>query len=75
MQIYRVKENDTVYSIAKEYGVAPSKIIEYNGLERPGRISVGEELLIPMPTRTYTAQSGDTLSAVAMRFGAPSVRH
>ena len=70
MQIYRVKENDTVYSIAKEYGVAPSKIIEYNGLERPGKISVGEEILIPSPTRTYKVQSGDTLSAVAMRFGA-----
>ena len=69
MQIHRVKENDTVYSIAKEYGVAPSKIIEYNGLERPGKISVGEEILIPAPTRTYTVQNGDNLSGIAMRFG------
>lgn len=69
MHIHRTKKNDTVYSIAKEYGIAPSKIIEYNGLQNANRLSVGEELLIPTPTRTYKVQKGDTLSGVAMRFG------
>ena len=69
MHIHRTKKNDTVYSIGKEYGIAPSKIIEYNGLKNANKLSVGEELLIPVPTRTYQVQKGDTLSGVAMRFG------
>lgn len=69
MYIHRVKENDTVNSLSKEYGVAASKIREYNGLKNPHRPALGEELIIPTPTRTYRVQSGDTLSGIAMRFG------
>ena len=56
MQIHRVKEGESIYSIAREYGVHPSKIIENNGIRNPSRLTVGRELLILIPTRTYTAR-------------------
>ena len=68
MQIHRVKAGESVYSIAREYGISPAKIIEINGLKNPDRLSVGRELLILIPTRTYTARRGDTLESISRRF-------
>lgn len=68
MYIHTVKEGESVYSIAGEYGISPAKIIENNGLKNPDRLTLGRELLILVPTRTYTARRGDTISTVAKRF-------
>ena len=68
MQIHRVKSGETIYSIAREYGVSPRKIIENNGLKNPDSLAIGRELLILIPTRTYTARYGDTLEAISKRF-------
>ena len=68
MYIHTVKEGESVYSIAGEYGISPAKIIENNGLKNPDRLAVGRELLILVPTRTYTARRGDTLGGIAKRF-------
>ena len=72
MQIHRVKPGESVYSIAREYGVSPSKIIEINGLKKPDSLAVGRELLILTPTRTYTARRGDTLESISKRFSVSS---
>ena len=68
MKIHRVKSGETIFSIAREYSVPPTKIIENNGLLHPDKLSVGEELLILTPTRTYTVRGSDTLRRVADRF-------
>ncbi len=69
MNIHTVKEGETVFHIARKYGVSPAKIIENNGLVNPDRISVGQKLLILTPTRTYTVRGGDTLEKISRRFG------
>ena len=69
MHIHTVSEGETVFHIARKYGVSPAKIIENNGLKNPDRISVGQKLLILTPTRTYTVRGGDTLERIAKRFG------
>ena len=46
MIIHTVKTGDTVFNIARKYGVAPHKIIENNELLNPDRLTVGEKLLI-----------------------------
>ncbi len=69
MHIHTVQNGDTIYKIAKDYDTTPTKICENNGIENKNHLSVGRELLILMPTRTYTVKQGDTLSGIAMRFG------
>ena len=68
MLIHRVKKGETVYSIARDYGISPSKLIEINGLSSPDMLAIGRELLILIPTRTYTARRGDTLEEISRRF-------
>lgn len=69
MKIHTVREGESLYDIAKDYGVAPTKIIENNGIKNPDKLPVGRELLILTPTRTYTVRGGDTLDKVARCFG------
>ncbi len=69
MQIYTVASGDSVYSIARMFGVSPSLIISDNELSEPTKLPIGQSLLIRQPTETYTVSSGDTLSMIAERFG------
>ncbi len=68
MQIYRTGNNESIYDIAREYGVSPIKIAENNELEIRGRLPKGREVLILTPSRTYNAKSTDTLERIAERF-------
>ena len=64
-----------------EYGVEPNEIAAANGLADPSRLKVGQKLEIPTGTtaktgtaqaasaQTYTVANGDTLGAIAARFG------
>ncbi len=69
MQIHTVQRGDTIYSIARQYGIPPSRLITDNLLTDPGRLVVGEDLVILHPTTVYTVRGGDTLQSVADRFG------
>ncbi|HLJ60613.1 MAG TPA: LysM peptidoglycan-binding domain-containing protein [bacterium] len=44
---YTVASHDTLYSIARHFGVPVSLLIEANGLADPSRLNVGEVLTIP----------------------------
>ena len=68
MQIYTVKSGDSIYSIAREFGTTPARIIADNELTDPGRLAVGQSLVILEPTRTYTVRGGDTLMGIADLF-------
>ena len=69
MIIHTVKPGQTVTMIAREYGVPVSRIITDNFLEDPGRLTVGEDLVISFPSVTYNVQGGDTLSEIADKYG------
>ena len=68
MQIYRAKNGESLYDIAREYGISPMKLAYDNDLEVRGKLPKGREVLIITPSRTYTAKSTDTLEGVARRF-------
>ena len=45
--VYIVKEGDTLYSIADQFGVSVGAIIELNNIPRPDMIYAGQRLIIP----------------------------
>lgn len=71
MIIHTVVPGDTIYRIARMHDVPASRIITDNMLSDPGRLVVGETLVILFPTETYTVRGGDTLSSIASRFRVP----
>ena len=68
MHVYRTKDSESIYDIAREYGVSPIKIAEDNELEIRGRLPAGREVLILTPSRTHNVKSKDTLGMIAERF-------
>ena len=69
MHIHTVSSSETVYQIARKYGIHPTKLIETNSLKNPDKLTVGQKLIILTPTKTYTVRGGDTLKRIATRFG------
>jgi len=69
MTIYTVRSGDSIYSIARDLGVPPSRLITDNLLENPGRLVVGQDIVVLDPLETYTVRGGDTLSSISSRTG------
>ncbi|CAN5249381.1 hypothetical protein BH11ACT5_BH11ACT5_17100 [soil metagenome] len=81
--LYKVAPGDTVSSIAGQYGLSTASVLALNGLGWSSIIFPGQELklsasgaIAPVeptnsatPDGRYTIVSGDTISAVAKRFG------
>ena len=68
LQIYVVKQGDTLYRIARRSGIPMEELIYVNQLQAPGVLCVGQSLLLPQPM-TYTVQAGDSLYIIAHRYG------
>lgn len=67
MEIYVVKQGDTLQGIATEYGVSAARLAYDNELEGE-RLVVGQALLILRPQTVYTIEDGDTLQSIADQF-------
>ncbi|MDQ1300315.1 MAG: peptidoglycan-N-acetylglucosamine deacetylase [Chloroflexota bacterium] len=80
--IYIVQRGDTLAKIAAKYGVTVKQIVDLNSITNPNLISTGQKLRIPAaagaatPTggqtgapKTYTVRAGDTLVAIATKYG------
>lgn len=49
MTIYRVKNGDTMYSIAQMFGVEPERLIQENGLPNNDNLAIGQTVVITYP--------------------------
>lgn len=71
--IHIVRRGETLYSIARRYGVDMWTIARANGITNPNRIYVGQRLVIPTdrpPAGTvHIVQRGETLYSIALRYG------
>jgi len=64
---YVVQPGDSLWSIARRFGISMEEIVALNDLpERP--LQVGERLILTAQA-VYRVQPGDTLSQIARRFG------
>jgi LysM repeat protein len=70
-----VERGDTLYSLAREFGVSVSELMDANGIDDPRSLRVGQVLTVPgtepevESTATHTVTSGETLYGLARRFG------
>lgn len=70
--LYTVQAGDTVYGLAQRFGLKPETIIWANEalIGRPDRLRVGQVLrILPLDGAYHVVQPGDTLYALARRFG------
>lgn len=69
---YVVQRGDSLYSIARDYGVSVERLREENGLTTDV-LTIGQVLTIPSvgnnTTNLYVVQRGDSLWSIANRFG------
>lgn len=76
---YIVKRGDTLWAIAKQYGVTIQDIVEENNIPNPNLIYPGQILKISKWQENeeecttnhiiYTIKRGDTLTSISTRFG------
>ncbi len=82
---YRVKKGDTLSTIAARYGTSVTAICNQSGITSRSTLQIGQRLLIPTSggssstaasssastpsVEYYRVKSGDTLSAIAKRYG------
>jgi len=65
--IVTVRPGDTVYAIARRYGIGARQVIEANRLAPPYLLQVGDRLTLPVP-RAHLVRAGDTLSEIARAY-------
>jgi len=50
-EFYSVKRGDTIYSIARQYSLAPAELADRNGLSRSFHVYAGQRLIVPARSR------------------------
>jgi murein DD-endopeptidase MepM/ murein hydrolase activator NlpD len=76
-RVHVVARGETVYSIARSYGITQEELMRYNGITDPQKLIAGKRLNIPgpsgagpaLPSAEYRALRGDTLYSIARRHG------
>lgn len=69
MDIHVVQPNETVATIAQEYGVGVERLIFDNQILDLTKLVVGQALLILYPEITHQVKEGDTLYTIANEYG------
>lgn len=74
--IHRLKQGETLYSLARDYGVSLDALIRRNGITNPSSLSVGTRLYIPGSSpaapesgaSVHVVKKGDTYYSIARRY-------
>ena len=74
MVIHVVKQGDSVYSVAQEYGVSSDRLLIDNGLTDDSELVIGQTLVILYPEQVHTVKAGETLRSIALQYGSTVVQ-
>lgn len=75
---YTVRSGDTLWDLAKKYGVTTSEIRQANRMGAHDKLAIGDQLTIPEGEKVssnrggafwYTVRGGDTVLRIATKFG------
>ena len=69
MELYVVKNGDTVHQIARRYSTPADDIVFANQLRNPDMLAVGQALVIPSRETRHTVGRGETLYSIARGYG------
>lgn len=69
MTIHIVQPNESIESIAANYGTDPTWLAANNAVPADGALAVGQTLVVRFPRRIHAVQPGETLFSVADRYG------
>ncbi len=68
MIIHEVQPEETIQSIADNYGVSVNKLIQDNDLQNANNLAVGQAIVIVYPKQIHIVQEGDTLADIALNY-------
>ncbi len=81
--VHVIRQGETLYSLARHYGVSLDELLNKNNISDPSGLSVGTRLIIPGPDEIpevslsssdggspalYTVQKGDTYYGIARKY-------
>ncbi|MDR1435248.1 MAG: LysM peptidoglycan-binding domain-containing protein [Puniceicoccales bacterium] len=77
---YSVQRNDSLYWLAKKYGIRLQDLLDANGFDRNAKLRLGQKIILPGVTEEQLARSssspgvhivtkGDCLSKIAQKYG------
>ena len=65
-QVHVLKQGETIYTLARRYGVESGLLLSYNRIADPTRLPVGARIVIP---GTYVVQDGEYIYSIARKLG------
>jgi spore germination protein len=69
--IHTVQPGDSIYLIARRYGVSPQRLLNDNAIVNPQRLMIGQAIVVPVTSVRHTVAAGETLSSISRRYGVP----
>jgi len=67
IRFHSVKSGDTVFSVARTYGIPLRTLIDNNNLTPPFVLYLGQRLVVPAP-RVHLVARGDTVYGISRRY-------
>ena len=70
--VHVVRRGETIYRIARAYGIDPADLMETNGIADPRNVAVGTELFVPGATRVVEVGAGPTSTSTSTSTPTPT---
>ena len=69
---YHVQSGDTLYGIARRWGLPLESLIAANNLRPPYTIFIGQQLAVPPGVNSVRVKPGDTVYKISQAFRIPT---